>query len=161
MHAELARGRELVGGLRGRDVAAHDRDLQLRHLIPRHVRVVHPRDSPVQVLPQIELDLLLVVHVHETLIRLRVQCPCEGNRAGDDGAVSVVQRGGSVGEGREDGVGADKVGLEAPAGRIGVEVAEEDVDEERLLERVFRDPDVGDPFRVVVWGGGCCCRVGE
>ena len=66
-----------------------------------------------------------------------------------------AEGGGGVGEGREDGVGADEVGLEAPAGGIGVEVAEEDVDEEGLLEGVFGDADVGDPFGVVLWRSRC------
>ena len=61
-----------------------------------------------------------------------------------------------VGERCEYPVGSDEIGLEAPARRVRVEVAQEDVDEEGLLEGVFRDADVCDPLFV---GGrfGCCC----
>ena len=72
-----------------------------------------------------------------------------------------VEGSGGVGEGGEDGVGADEVGFEAPACGIGVEVAEEDVDEEGLLQGVFGDADVGDPFCVVFRSrrpaAACCC----
>ena len=44
---------------------------------------------------------------------------------------------------------AHEVGFECPARGVGVEVAEEDVDEEGALQRHFLDPDVRDPFPVV------------
>lgn len=52
-------------------------------------------------------------------------------------------------------MGADEVGLEAPACGVGVEVAEEDVDEEGALKGVLCNADVGDPFFVGFWRG---CR---
>lgn len=88
---------------------------------------------------------------------MQAQGSRQGDGSRDDGAVGGVQRRGGVGEGREDGVGADEGGGEGPGGGVRGEVAEEDVDEEGLLQGVFGDADVGDPFRVVRCGGVCCC----
>lgn len=156
MHHKLPPSRELIIGLGGRDIAADDRDLQLRHLGPRDLGIVHPGDPPMQIPSQIRLDLLLIARIHEALLRLRVQCARQRDRARDDDPVGggAAQRGGGVGEGREDGVRADEVGFEGPAGRIGVEVAEEDVDEEGFVDGVFRHPDVRDPFFVDFRRGG-------
>ena len=147
MNHKLAPSRELIIGLGGRDIAANNRDLQLRHLGPGDFAIIHPRNPPMQIPSQIRLDLRLIARIHEPLLRLRVQCSCQRNRAGDDDPVGGGVSGG-VGEGREDGVSADEVGFEGPAGWIGVEVAEEDVDEEGFVDGVFRHPDVRDPFFV-------------
>lgn len=112
-----------------------------------------------QIPPQIRLHALTIAQVHLPGIRLRLQRPRQRDRARHDAARARAERRGGVGEGREDGVGADEVGLEGPAGGGGGEVAEEDVDEEGGLERGFLDAQVGDPFSVVAcgegfWGGG-------
>lgn len=153
MHDKLAPSRELIIRVGGRDIAANDRDLQLRHLGPGHLGIIHPGNPPVQIPSQIRLDLLLITRIHEPLLRLRIQRARQGDGARDDDPVGEGA-GGGVGEGREDGVGADEVGFEGPAGWIRVEVAEEDVDEEGFVDGVFRDPDVRDPFFVEFWCGG-------
>ncbi len=54
----------------------------------------------------------------------------------------------------EDAVGADQVRLKGPLERIRVEVAQEDMDEERAIESVLLDSDIGDPFTILAILGG-------
>jgi hypothetical protein len=51
-------------------------------------------------------------------------------------------------------VGADQVRLKGPLERIRVEVAQEDMDEERAIESVLLDSDIGDPFTILAILGG-------
>ena len=77
----------------------------------------------------------------------------ERDRSGDSQVIGVIPfalaASSGVGVIDEDAVGADQVGLEGPFERIWVEVAEEDVDEERVVQSVFLDSDVGDPFTIL------------
>lgn len=152
MDHEIAPNRELIRSLRLLDHAAHDRHLQILHLATRHIRIVHPRHTPMQVPPQIRLHPLAILQIHLPRIGLRLQRPRQRDGARHDAAGAGAERRGGVGEGREDGVRADEVGLEGPARRVRVEVAEEDVDEEGALEGHLLDAQVGDPFAVVACG---------
>lgn len=107
-----------------------------------------------QIPPQIRLHPLAILQIHLPSIGLRLQRPRQRDGARHDAAGARAERGGGFGEGREDGVRADEVGLEGPARRVRVEVAKEDVDEEGALEGHLLDAQVGDPFAVVACGEG-------
>lgn len=119
----------------------------------------YPRHFPVQVLSQVRLHINPVQAGQRAGVDGIQERRGQGDGTGDLEVVCVILlalgtlRGAGVVD--EDAVGADQVGFKGPSEWIGVEVAEEDVDEKRAVEGVFLDSDVGDPFAIgAVLGGG-------
>ena len=137
----------------------HHTNPQPRHLLPRNLRPIRKRDSPMQILLQIRQDVLLLQASQIALLVNIDERFCERDGAGDeDVGFGVLDALGAVGRGgvfAEDVEVSDERGLGVPGCGIGVEVAEEDVHAVGLVEDMFRGFNINDVFGVFA-----CLRCG-
>lgn len=117
------------------------------------------RHSPVQVSCQVGFHVGRVKACERAGVDGSKERRSKWNRTSDLKVVCLISLtfptmgGGGVVD--EDAVTADEVGLKGPLERIGVEVAEEDMDEKGGVESILLDSNIGDPFTILaILGGG-------